>query len=198
MNEKETIRKLRLLQEVFPDTRTLHVLKGEIFEEIGFGKRFGLERFLSFSSFRLRFVLAAVVVFFVVSLVIFSTDMISRVTISAEIFFAPDQFHKAQLALGYAESQFNNSSSNITSRSQSLTLANTEMSELTLVGEKGKYTMQQCLALYNQYHTYLETMKKVVNSDISSSQDKQGNAVFLSKVKQYDEQAEKRLHKYKE
>ena len=196
MTEKTIIKKLRLLQSVQPDFYTLHSIEKEIQNEIGFKKQFHLENLFSFSPVTSFIALAAVVLLFVGTFFIFFQDTVSRFIITTEISFAPDQYQKAKISLDFTKSQFINSPNNIASLSQSLALANTEMSGLRLKGETGKYTMQQCLALYTQYHAYLESLKNEVSSK-NSSLNKQETTALLLEIKHYDQQTENKLHKYK-
>lgn len=79
--------------------------------------------------------------------------------------------------------------------SHSLALANTEMTGLKLIGEKGKYTMKDCLSLYSIYHNSLETMKNTVSTQDNSSPEEEK---LLSEIKQYEKQSEQKLSKYKD
>lgn len=198
MKDKQIIEKLQLLRSVKPDDETLRLIHkkstSQLFGENNYSTRkwFSLASLIPFAAF------AAVLIFLSV-MTGFLPGIIHNSIIVTEISFAPNHYIKAKLAVANAEDQFaiykqQPDANKLSALTQSLALANTQMTKLQLVGEKGKYSMKDCLTLYTSYHNSLETIKKTLSSQTIPSNEK---GQFLRKINQYDEQAERKLHLYK-
>jgi len=199
MKKKQAIKKLQLLQLVQPDNVTLRAIHKTVLSEIPVQEQFSIREWLSISPVIQLVAFGAVVIFLSV-LTRFMPDAFEKALVYSKIAAASNQYEKAKIAFAYVNDQFssmkNNSfdSSKMESVSQALTLANTQMSGLKLVGEKGKYTSQQCLELYEAYHTDLKNMDRLISSKASQSAQK---GILASEVEKYDQQSEKKLHNYK-
>jgi hypothetical protein len=183
MKDNKIIEKLSLLKSVQPDAETLRLIRKRIPLQKPSDKKFSFYKRLTISP--------------LVPLVAIACILILLIAIAN--FIPQNHYEKAKIAVANANVQFaayKKSPTNdqqINSLSHSLALANIQMTNLKLVGEKGKYTMKDCLSLYSTYHASLETMKKSVSSQNSSKEVK-----LLSEIKQYEEQSEKKMHKYSE
>lgn len=192
MREREVSKKLQLLQSVQPNMLVLYQIRKRISAK--------KQREQKFSMFAL---LTAVIVLTFIITIIYFPFTINKVLASLEVAIATNQYDKAKIAVAYADSQFSLMKKNqfkkrdIKPISQSLALANTEMDGLKLMGEKGKYTSLQCLSLYIAYHDSLEAMEKAMAMEIVSSQDEHTQMLLLAELKKYDEQSERKIHKYK-
>ncbi len=200
MKEKQVIDKLQLLQSVQPDTQALQLIQERVCSQIFPKKHFTFRNWLAVTPIN-PLVAVATVVLILLVVIGFFPQIYVKAFVTTRIAFAPSQYEKAKIAFAYADEQFYSlkknsfTNSNVKSFSGSLTLANNEMIRLKLKGEKGKYTKEQCLNLYSAYHSSLEIMKKEVDSKFDSSKDK---PLLLAEIKQYNEQSEKKLRKYKE
>ncbi len=200
MKEKQVIDNLQLLQSVQPDRHTLLLIQKRVCSQIFPEKHFTFRKWLTVTPIIPLVAVTAVVLVLLVVMGFFPR-VYEKAFVTARIALAPNQYEKAKIAFAYADQQFFSlkknsfSSSDVKSFFGSLALANSEMAGLKLTGEKGKYTKEQCLILYSEYHSSLEAMKKEVALMDNSSQKK---TLLLTEIKNYDEQSERKLHKYKE
>jgi len=208
MNQDKVIKKLQLLKSIQPQHNVLNTIKKDVYMQIYISSNnnkniLNAYYFYSiFSRLKLQQDLSyrvAILVIFLIFIFTFSPFLQNKIhTIStySRIAFTQNQYKKANIALAdsqyiYADSKAINydTSKDIL---QSLSLTNKELSLLKLKGEKGKYTAQQCHALYQNYLLYLEKMI----SNISGNQ--KSTLVLKSQILSYEEQAEKKLHMYRD
>lgn len=199
MKEKKLIEELQLLQSVQPDSYTLRVIKKKVDMEVLGNNNFSIRKWFSFTPLT-TFIAIAAVIFFIIVVTRFLPDTIENDFIVAKIVLASNQYERAKIAVVNVDNQFvvlqqkNFDKRKVILLSQSLALANNQMSGLKLIGEKGKYTSSDCLSLYAKYHKSLETMKNSISSQQNFPEDTQ----LLAKIKQYDDQSEKKLHEYRD
>jgi len=191
MKEKDIVKHLQLLRSVEPDVSAKRALHKKVLSRITVKeKSFGFFGRLFVSPLLAIELLTAVLIFFVVVSGLL-TSFSERAIVDFKIAAASNQYEKAKIALAYLYSQITNTQNKsldnkkFQSLSYALTLSNTQMSELKLVGEKGKYTSQQCLELYESYH---EDLQKI---DATPAQTLLG-----PQVKQDEKQSEKKLEMY--
>jgi hypothetical protein len=119
-------------------------------------------------------------------------NSIHSLVLDTRLAFASDQYQKATLALSDTTSRYGSKQkvvkSDIANMSYALALTNTQMSQLKLKGEDGKYTAKQCHALYQQYLAYLQKEDRFTPQSFS-------NLKF--QIKAYKEQAEIKLNMYR-
>jgi len=198
MKDKQIIEQLHLLQTVKPDAKTLRLIRKRIPAQGIFNKGMNFRKLFSVTQLLPLTAFAGIVIIFLI-IMIFLQNIFTSAWISATIALAPNHYEKAKIALENVQNQLsslkdNNADSNkLNNLSQALALANTEMSGLQLVGEKGKYTSYQCEELYEFYHKDLEQTQNV----IISSKNNSGESIIKQAV-QYDNQAMSKLKRYNE
>lgn len=195
MNDKTIKKKIALLRSMEPDRNTVRSIHEQVFPRSYREK----QKWLPLPVLVPLVAITGVIVLVVFAVSVFIPRFFDQTITYAKIAIAPDQYEKAQIAFAYEISQISAMQKktphdiDISSLSQSLALANEEMNGLTLKGEKGKYTAQQCLELYTAYYDSLGRVKKeLMRGDNAQKKS------LLFQINQYDEQAEKKLHKYKE
>jgi hypothetical protein len=197
MKEKKLIENLQLLQSVQPDSYTLCEIKNKVDSKVLYNKNYNKRKWFAFTPLT-TLIAFTTIIFFIIVVVYLLPNTIENAITTTKIALAPNQYEKAKIAFVNADNQFiimqkkNFDKQKVISLSQSLALANTQMSGLKLIGEKGKYSSQNCLSLYAQYHKSLEIMKSAISSHKNSPEDTQ----LLAKIRQYDDQSEKKLHEY--
>jgi type II secretory pathway component PulC len=192
MKDRKIIDQLHLLQSFQADTATLRLIRKKIPLQVVDSKRFSFKKWLTVTLFIPVIAFAVVVIFFLVMISIFPY-VIDNAVVNAKIAFAPNHYEKAKIALANVNDQLPVASdtNKIKLLSQALALANTEMSGLQLVGEKGKYTSYQCEELYESYHTDLRKVENAFDSKRSNEVN-----LLVSQSEQYDKQAAVKLKNY--
>ena len=198
MRDKQIIEKIQLLRSIKPDEETIRLIHKQSTAQLFGEKRYGIRKWSITSA--IPYVALLVILLFFFSVSVLLPNSIHTSIISARIALAPNHYEKAKIAVAHAESEFAsfsqqpNDANKLSDFSQALAIANTQMTNLKLKGEKGKYTMQDCLSLYTTYYTSLESMKQTLISQTNSSNK---NKSLYKQINQYDQQAEKKLHLYK-
>lgn len=190
MNRKQVIKQIKLLKTLQPTQSVLDDMKEIVFQEVGVAHKDSFR--FNLQSYRVTAYGIAVAVFLIIFLSIFSIipNQVHSIMMYGKLTFASNQYEKATLALADTIGRFGNKSikvNNVQALSQSLALTNTELSDLKLKGEKGKYTAQECHAVYQQYLNYLQ--KEYIATPQSFS-------TLKSQIFVYQEQAEQKLHMY--
>jgi hypothetical protein len=192
MKEKEVINQLHLLQSVQPENRIVQVIRKQVRSPYAVGDGLGLKRGLPIVPMMYTLVFASIVI--IVTLTWFPYFVENTITTARIALFA-NHYEKAKISLAKVDEQMsllhNNDTNTIVTFSHTLALANTQLSELRLVGEKGKYTSYQCLDLYESYHKDLEKIQNTVHPDKNNNADS-----LLTQAKQYDASAIAKLKKY--
>lgn len=194
MNEKQVIKKLYLIKSVKPDDMTLRLIRKQIASPISTTKNFSLEKWFAKKRLIPLYALASFIIIFTIAVLLFS-NLLEEIVISARIALASNHYEKAKIALAHVQGQADSlhnsySKSNVSELSKSLALANTEMSGLQLIGERGKYSSYQCKELYESYHKDLQS--------IENTTDKNGKfGSLISQAEEYDKQATLKLKNYK-
>lgn len=203
MKEKQVINKLRLLKTIQPTHRVLNDMKEGVYQQVGVKNKiestFGLREFLGNISVLIKeykvasysFVFALLLIIFLSVSSAFLPNQVHSIVLYGRLAFASNQYQRASIALADATSRFGANGGSVTELSQSLALANTQLDNLKLKGEKGKYTAQQCHQIYQEYLSYLEREEKNVSTRNNSSL---ANVKF--QINTYEELAEKKLHMY--
>ena len=190
MKEEQVISELKRLKTVLPPQAVLNEMKHSIYRKVGAEQKKPLQSTFMFALPVLAFVLLLVI--FISSL--FLTNQLETAILYSKMSFASNQYQKARIAFADITNRFHVTEplrGNPYEFSHSLAIANTELSNLKLKGEKGKYTEQECRQIYHEYLSYLKKEEKnipVNNSTYSS---------VRSQISTYEEQAEKKLHMYK-
>jgi hypothetical protein len=199
MKDKQVIEKLQLLRSVKPDEETVRVIHEKSTAQLFGAKRYNTHKWFTIPPLVPIIAFAVILIFFSV-VTGFLPNIIHQTVITSEIALASNHYEKAKIAVSDAESQFSfvkqhpTDANKVAALSHSLALANLQMTKLQLKGEKGKYTMKDCLTLYTSYYNTLESMRKTVNSQKNPSDEENQ---LRREINEYDVQAEKKLHLYK-
>jgi len=195
MKERDVIKQLHLLQSVQPEHTMLRTIRKHVKSPYTGENKLHFKNSLPLIPVISTLVFASIL-FITVTIILFPEYIENAVT-TARIALAADNYDKAKIALANFQDQLSfiqQNSSDTNKRivlSQSLALANTEMSGLQLIGEKGKYTSYQCLELYESYHKDLNKIEGEVDLNKNNSE-----SMLVSQAEQYDKQAESKLKKY--
>lgn len=201
MKDQQAIKKLQLLKTMQPSKKALKGIKEGVYHQIQPETKMRTffsthDRFRSPASlqfYRVAFYAGAfafLLIMFLFASTIFFPNQIHNAFLYGRLAFASNQYQKAQIALTDTKSRFADNKSaqeNINELAYSLTVTNTQLTELKLKGEKGKYTAQECHQIYQEYLIYLESKEKVISSH---------NSTLKSQINSYEEQAERKLHMY--
>lgn len=215
MKQEEIIKQLKQLNRIEPDLKTLSEIKQDIYFQLQSEEKVSiwdwLKQFTKLPPFSLKanpvmtYGLAALAIFVFLSI---STGVLpntaSKIFLSVRIATAPNQYEKAKVVFSYAQTQIDalNKSNNkldnykLTDISRTIAFANTELSGLKLMGEKGKYTSEQCKELYRSYHTSLENLDHYITTSSPNEEDKQSIAPLKTQISNYEKQAEQKLKLY--
>lgn len=196
MKDKQIIQRLHMLKSVEPDAATLRLIRSRVSSPVSGTAIFSFKKWLIKKPLVPLLALASLLIVFT-ALVYMMPNFVEDTIISGRVIIASNHYEKAKIALSNVQNKVNSlqenspNSSNMKQLSNSLSLANKEMSGLQLVGEKGKYTSYQCEELYESYHKKLQTIKDTIGQNNS-----EGKALFLQ-TEQYDKQANEKLTNYK-
>jgi len=207
MNEKEIIEKLRLLKSIQPEQHVLSDIKKGVYRRVGVEYKVknifetNIRKFITditqlLKAYRyISFGAMAILLLAIFSFMAFAflPDQIHTIVRNTKVALASNRYEKASIALAdiidtYGK-QRTAKKSNLNNFSQELAFTNTEMANLKLKGEQGKYTAKQCHDLYKQYLSYLKKEEKNQKTNTMSSQ-------VQSQITRYEEQAEQKLHMY--
>lgn len=219
MKQIDVILQLKSLKSIQPDSNVLKTIEKNVYSHLKTDDRnFVWKQIKSFSSniFLILKILktnpfttysigvAFLIVVFLSVYTGFLPNEISKTLLYTKIAVAPNQYIKASIALSSAQTKIDsiNYTSNklhkneIKDISQSIALANQELSALKLMGEKGKYTQSECQELYRSYHTSLENLDHHITASSSNEEDKQSIASLKTQISNYEKQAEQKLKLY--
>ncbi len=198
-----------MIKAVQPSEHSLEVMKRDVFYRIQTDKR--QPSFFNVLQLRSAFLYGtfALAVFLLVltnsinplSSVVEKTYLITQITL------AQSKYQKATIALSFAQEKITVvknsngqlSASQIDDMSQATNLANTQLANLNLIGEKGKYTGTQCQQLYKKYYSYLEEAKNTVALKTANPVDnvsKTSTQLFNTQLEEYEQQAKVKLSHY--
>lgn len=202
MKDQQAIKKIQLLKTLHPTKNTLRKIRESVYYQVqsehktqaslSIQERFSTIAALIKSS-GVTFYAGMIAFLFIISLsafVLVFPNQTHTAFLYGRLVFAPNQYEKAHIALEDTKSRFannNTAQSNANELVYSLTFTNTQLDELKLKGENGKYTAQECHQIYQEYLTYLESTEKSISSN---------NSTLKSQINAYEEQAEKKLHMY--
>lgn len=194
MKEREIIKKLQLLQSVQPEKHMLHAIRKQVeFPNTGEDR---LHLTKKFSIFTLIYPIVFASIIMVIITTSLFPDYLENTLTAARIALAVNHYDKAKIALEKIQErtavlQHANNANTIVSFSYTLAVANTQISQLRLVGEKGKYTSYQCLELYESYHKDLEKIQSALHPEKNNNE-----VLLLTQAKLYDKYALAKLKKY--
>lgn len=210
MKEDKFTQKLKTLKKLEPNSKMLASIKDTVYLSVQNEKKETvLEKCEEF--FKHIFIIlktkplvsyAFVVGIFLIAFIVYNSGFLfnnlHKIELYAEVETAPNQYLKARIALADTQSSYSIDTitdGNATNLSQSIAFSNTQLSQLKLKGEKGKYTMQECRALYSQYIQYLQTLQ---NKLAFQNENKQSVSKLKTQIISYTEQAEIKVHRYKQ
>lgn len=216
MKQASIIKKLRSLKLIQPDSETLRATEKNVYFRIKTNQSssiweqvrslsssaFNIFKANPFGSYSLTVALLVIIVISISSG--FLPNKINKTLLYAKIATAPNQYVRARIALSNAQDKINTvnvasnkiSENKIKDISQSIALANTELSELKLMGEKGKYTSEQCKELYRNYHNSLENLDHYITTSSLGRGDEQSKAFLKTQISNYEKEAEQKLKLY--
>lgn len=215
MKQEDLIKQLKLLKSVQPDSHTLMSIEGEIYSQLEIDKKnshWDRMKYFSDNVFLIKsnpftsygMVAALFVIVFLSISTGFLPNAMNNTLLYAKIATAPNQYEKAKIAFSYTQTQtetLNNNNNKINPHklveiSRTITLANTELSALKLVGEKGKYTSQQCQQLYKEYSQYLERLNRLISKKSIDNGDEKSIELLKAQIAGYEKQSELKLKIY--
>lgn len=219
MNEDKVISKIKQLKKIEPSREALSQLRQDIYSRIDSQKvshTFNLPRvfsgFLNFLKPRPRFLYTAVIIIFLLVTttalnINFLTQQSRLAIVQTQIALVANKYEKSQLALTFSQNQLVNIkqtnqkdlATQVKYLSDATAETNTRLASLNLMGEKGKYTNEQCLAIYKNYQVYLEQLKPTIKEKIAQTSDttlQKKLQSFSDQIDQYEKQAEVRLKLY--
>lgn len=215
MKQEEIIKQLKQLNKIEPRPDTIAEIKGNIFLQLraeekmhwGWLKRFSMPFTSQFKANSFMVYGSAIALVIFVFLLIgagFLPNTANKIFLSVRIATAPNQYEKAKIAFSYTQAQIDalNKSNykldkhKLTEISRTIAFANTQLSRLKLMGEKGKYTSQQCKGLYRSYHTSLENLDHYITTSSPNEEDKQSIAPLKMQISNYEKQVERKLNLY--
>ncbi len=187
MKQEEIIKQLKQLHKIEPKPDTIAQIKSNIYHNLQIPKPSTFQ--FKANSFMVYGLAIAFAIF---------------VFLSIRIATSQNQFEKASIALSYAQGKINTvivasnklNENKIKDISQSIALANGELSKLKLMGEKGRYTSEQCEELYRSYHASLEKLDNNITTSSTNDADKQSIAPLKTQISNYEKQAEQKLKLY--
>lgn len=205
MNEKQVIKKLILLKNIQPTQPVLENMKKNIYLQVQIKSKVDVNTLGKFSisinsllklykpiSYGITFTL---LVLFLSMFSVFPPNKLHDIILYTRLTLAPNQYEKASIALADTTDRFGSGTAvetdNTKDASRSIALANSELSNLKLKGENGKYTAKQCHQIYQEYLRYLEKENQNI-----STEKKQSLTMFKLQLSTYEELAEKKLHMY--
>lgn len=219
MNDDEVSNKIKQLRKLEPSQEMLSVLREDIYSRIKSQRSssfLDLTRvfsiFNTFLSPRPIFLYGAtVLILLLVTVAALNMSFLLRqyrmAAVETQIAFSGNKYEKAQLVLSFSQNQLislkQTNQQGLTTEVKYLTDAtfetNRRLASLNLMGEKGKYTKNQCLDIYKNYQDYLEQLKQTVKekmvqtNDLSTQRELQS---LLNQITQFEKQAETRLKLY--
>lgn len=194
MNEKEVIKKIKLLKKFQPSESDLETIKEAVLvklskqDTVNKGRSMLLYRFL----FLLVFViLIAIFIFF------HSTNpfLLRKIQLHGEIVLTHNAYEKAKLSLALSQIQLQviqqrgSSRNDVTHLIASTSSTNTYFLKLHLHGEPGQYSEKQCKQLYMSFAVFIDTTQKTLHAIKDRSYD-----IPLQKI---EKQVDSRLDSYK-
>lgn len=206
MKEQEVINKLKLLKTIQPNQRVLKDIKQNVYQQVyaenkikttsGFQELFGyISNFIkSYTVVSYGFAFTALLIIFLSVSSVLLPDQFHTAIVNGRIALASSHYQKARIALTDTKSRFEKNKTietNTQEFSHSLALTNTQLNNLHLKGEKGKYSAQQCRQIYLEYLNFLKKEEKNINAKNNPSYSH-----LKSQINTYKEQAEKKLHMY--
>ncbi|GEM_PF-2549941 len=216
MKQKDVIEQLKSLKSIRPNSHTLMSIERDIYYQLKIDKRYSVwERmtcffkdvFLTFKSNPIASYGIAAALLIIVFLSIstgFLPNEINKTLLYAKIAVAPNQYEKAKIAFSYTQAQTdmldkNNSKLDtyqLTEVSRTIALANTQLSGLKLMGEKGKYTSQQCQELYKEYSQHLEKLDSLLSKVSIDNGDEESIELLKAQIAGYEKESEQKLKVY--
>ena len=185
MNEKQIIKKLTLLQNVQPNKTLFTNMKNNVYQQVSPKRKLQSKLLRFFPAQYLSF--AFVLIFILGVAYLMQPGSLHTIVLDTKLTFAANQYERANTVFSDTKSISKGDSGKF---AYAIARTNTEMSELKLKGEKGKYTEQQCLMLYRQYLSFLDNEATIISTTGQQSSQ------VKSQINAYREQAEKKLHMY--
>ncbi|MBI2023957.1 hypothetical protein HYT00_01010 [Candidatus Giovannonibacteria bacterium] len=199
MNEEEIIEQIKKLKKLGPKQPELSLLKKEVFARIEAAKKEKPQQspyfiYWPFSHLILSGAIAALLLFALSAA--FYEPLNTQVRYSVNqirIMAAGNQYRKAELALNFAEGEFERFSKNPSrvgsgELEKATAITNEELGKLNLTGEAGKYTTEECKKLYLKFDTMLHEL-----ADLAKKENAQA---FLRQIEEYEKIADQKLNMY--
>lgn len=216
MKQTDLILKLKLLKSIQPNSGVLKTIERDVYSRIEVdGSNFVLRQMkLFWGDVSLIFkinpiasygvVAALAVVVFLSVYTGFLPNELNKTLFYTKIAIASNQYERASLALSYAQTKIATvifernapDQNGIKDISKSIALANTELSELKLMGEEGKYTSAQCKELYRNYQTTLENLDRYIYTSSPNGENKDSVDLLETQILNYEKQAEMKFNLY--
>lgn len=198
MKDEYVIRKLKLLKKVEPGSGVILAVEKNVYSKIE------PETGLPFPQKYNPFVFYGLAAFAFAILLLFATGILpnrfDEAALYSRVALARNQYVKANLALSNAKDKINRLISNkkidknkTSDISRTLAFAQGELSGLKLMGEKGKYTSEECKKLYGEYHLYLEKLKTYFKETNSNGEE---ISVLESQIDKYEKESGQKLKLY--
>ncbi len=210
MKENAFIHQLKTLKKLEPTSMMLATIKDTVYHSVQNEKKqtvlekcgeFFKHNFLILTTKPMVSYAMGIGLFLIAFTVLNSGSLLNKfhnLELYAKVEAAPNQYLKARIAFADTQSSYSMKTitiSNATDFSQSIAFSNTQLSQLKLKGEKGKYTMQECRTLYDQYIKYLQALQNKLDSQ---HENKQSVSKLEIQITSYKEQAEIKVQRYKQ
>lgn len=197
---------LQKLKEIEPSEETLRSIKAVIDARIGIGKELAIPSpyFRKMNRYALAGCSMAVLML-AFSFTLKTDPTVETGLLSAKMAFSPNAHTKSQIALSSLEknsvlvAQAGENTEAYERIENTVAISRKTLDTLQLMGEKDKYTLEECLGDYTQYYKTLSRMEEDLAS-VQVSQDQSAARLDALKDKIHDakEEAEDRLGKYPE
>lgn len=219
MKEEKIIYQLKKLKKLEPSPKTLSFLKRTVFSQVRsyrtdptFDQKSIFAYLYNKIQFRPAFFYGALAFTILAIIVILPNrnlflEKSQAISTKAQIVFTSNDYEKAKLAFNLSLSQLNDlkhtdyGDLDLKAKyiSDSTTQTDSYINSLSLKGELGKYTKDQCLSLYRSYYTYLEGLKKTVDAKLANTRDVQTQnqlQTLLNQISGYEKQVNNKLNLY--
>lgn len=203
---KETLQKLRNIE---PSDDTMRAIKLRVdarVKEMKPNHKRITSPYFAFSSKVSLFLVPAMAFSFLFVFGLYSNGHLGNTRLAIQLAQANNAHEKSQLALSKLKTDAHGvelallDTQSIRTLSGSIDRTTDVLNELQLMGEPGKYSLEECLSDYHNYYEELERIEAILDNAPypTNIEDIQSRNALLSKVEKAMEQAEVRIGKYPE
>ena len=204
--------RLTQLKQVLPAKDTVKLMKAEIFAKVDkqqskTGYTFSLRSLRSVQTIRYAFLALALVFFTIAVFQLLLPEQYEMTKTTIQTHLTANHYEKSRIELQLARyllkrtNTANNQSlkTNIHYLADATAQTSSALAELKLVGEPGRYTNQQCLAIYHDYYVYLESLEKTLHQKEQATHDQITQheiSSLLSQISTTEKKIDRKLRMY--